>query len=71
MSALNKAGTEVYEPINVIQFILPEISLSKVLSKLAALEGTYQEPTFHNHAVHVHGTIPVRTTDLLKAEVHS
>lgn len=71
MSALNKAGTEVFEPINVIQFILPETSLSKVLSKLAALEGTYQEPTFHNHAVHVHGTIPVRTTDLLKAEVHS
>lgn len=71
MSALNKAGTEVYEPINVIQFILPEISLSKVLSKLASLEGTYQEPTFHNNAVHVHGTIPVRTTDLLKAEVHA
>lgn len=71
MAALNKAGTEVYEPINVIQFILPETSLSKALSRLAALEGTYQEPTFHHNAVHIHGTIPVRTTDLLKAEVHS
>ncbi|WP_456290050.1 TetM/TetW/TetO/TetS family tetracycline resistance ribosomal protection protein [Paenibacillus sp. AK002] len=71
MAALDQAGTEVYEPMNVIQFILPENSLSKVLSKLAALDGTYQEPAFHNGSVHVHGTIPVRTTDLLKAEVHS
>lgn len=71
MAALDQAGTEVYEPMNVIQFILPENSLSKVLSKLAALDGTYQEPAFHNGTVHVHGTIPVRTTDLLKAEVHS
>ena len=71
MAALDQAGTEVYEPMNVIQFILPENSLSKVLSKLAALDGTYQEPAFHNGTVHVHGTIPVLTTDLLKAEVHS
>lgn len=71
MAALDQAGTEVYDPMNVIQFILPENSLSKVLSKLAALDGTYQEPAFHNGSVHVHGTIPVRTTDLLKAEVHS
>ncbi|KOR89036.1 elongation factor G [Paenibacillus solani] len=71
MAALSQAGTEVYEPVNTIQFILPESSLSKVLSKLAVLEGTYQEPIFYNKAVHVHGTLPVRTTDLLKAEVHS
>ncbi|KOP68688.1 tetracycline resistance protein [Bacillus sp. FJAT-18019] len=71
MAALSQAGTEVYEPVNTIQFILPEANLSKVLSKLAALEGTYQEPIFHNKVVHVHGTLPVRTTDLLKAEAHS
>lgn len=71
MTALSQAGTEVYEPVNTIQFILPESSLSRVLSRLAALEGTYQEPIFQNKAVHVHGTLPVRMTDLLKAEVHS
>lgn len=71
MDALYRAGTEVYEPMNNIQFILPESSLSKTLSQLAALEGTYQEPEFHNNAVHIHGTIPVRTSDLLKSEVHS
>ncbi|MEX3618970.1 GTP-binding protein [Paenibacillus glucanolyticus] len=71
MEALNQAGTEVYEPMNDIQFILPESSLSKVLSRLAALEGTYQEPEFHNNVVHLHGTIPVRTSDELKSEVHS
>ena len=71
MKALNEAGTNVYEPVNKLQFIVPEFSLSKVSSSLAALEGTFEEPRFVNGIVHINGTIPVRTSDQLKAEVHA
>jgi ribosomal protection tetracycline resistance protein len=71
MKALNEAGTNVYEPVNKLQFIVPEFSLSKVLSSLGALEGTFEEPRFVNGIVHINGTIPVRTSDQLKAEVHA
>jgi len=71
MKALNEAGTDVYEPVNKLQFIVPEFSLSKVLSSLAALEGAFEEPRFVNGIVHINGTIPVRTSDQLKAEVHA
>lgn len=71
MDALSKAGTMVYEPVNDIHLIVPEASLSKVLSRLSLLEGTFQEPEFQGMTAHVKGTIPVRTTDVLKSELHS
>lgn len=71
MNALQKSGTKVYEPVNVIQLILPEFSLSKVLSRLSVLEGTFQDPRFQNNEVHLNGTIPVRTSDLLRSELQS
>ncbi|MTI95504.1 MAG: TetM/TetW/TetO/TetS family tetracycline resistance ribosomal protection protein [Firmicutes bacterium] len=71
MEALQKAGTCVYEPVNSVQLLVPEISLSKVVSRLAALEGTLLGTHYQNNAVHIDGTIPVRTSEALKAEFHS
>jgi ribosomal protection tetracycline resistance protein len=71
MSALNKAGTNVYEPVNFTQLTLPEFSLSKVLSRLSVLGGTFQEPQSQKDIVYVNSTIPVRKSDLLESEFHS
>ncbi len=71
MNALQKAETNVYEPVNKFQLILPEFGLSKVLSQLSALEGTFHEPQYQNKNVHLNGTIPVRTSDTLKSELYS
>ncbi|MDR9854217.1 TetM/TetW/TetO/TetS family tetracycline resistance ribosomal protection protein [Paenibacillus sp. VCA1] len=71
MDALSRAGTVVYEPVGSARMILPENSLSKVLSRLAQLEGTFQEPDFQGKVAHLNATIPVRTADTLKAELHS
>ncbi|SDZ41374.1 ribosomal protection tetracycline resistance protein [Evansella caseinilytica] len=71
MTALKRAATDVYEPVSDMQLSIPESSLSKVLSRLAVLESCLQEPEFHGNAVHLNGTIPVRTAELLKVELHS
>ncbi|KKI90008.1 tetracycline resistance protein [Bacillus sp. SA1-12] len=71
MNALHKAGTNVYEPVNSIQLTLPESSLSKVLSRLSVLKGTYQDPQFQKEIVYINGTIPVRHSDLLELDFHS
>ncbi|GAB6930303.1 TetM/TetW/TetO/TetS family tetracycline resistance ribosomal protection protein [Paenibacillus sp. JCM 10914] len=71
MKALDQARTEVYEPVNKLYFAMPESSLSKVMSRLSTLEGAFAEPQYRNGLVHLEGSIPVRTTDILQAEVHS
>lgn len=71
MNALFKAGTVVYEPVNAIHMVLPESCLSKVMSRLTLLEGTFLEPDLQGTAAHLIGTIPVRTADRLQSELHS
>ncbi|WP_096189851.1 elongation factor G [Evansella halocellulosilytica] len=71
MDALSKAETNVYEPANRIQLILPESHLSKVLSRATVLEGIFQEAYYQRKTVHLNGTMPVRTVDILRSELHS
>lgn len=44
MDALSKAGTAVFEPVNAVHFVVPETALSKVITRLAQLEGSFHEP---------------------------
>ncbi|GAA0371271.1 elongation factor G [Bacillus horti] len=71
MKALQEAGTNVYEPVHAMQLTLPEYSLSKVLSRLSLLEGTFQEPQYIRNSIHLNGSIPVRTSELLKSDIYS
>ncbi|WP_163873842.1 elongation factor G [Paenibacillus favisporus] len=70
MKALERAGTQVYEPVSELQISLPESSISKVLFRITALDGTFEEPKFDRGSVYVTGTIPVRNADILKTELH-
>ncbi|WP_433614843.1 GTP-binding protein [Paenibacillus cellulositrophicus] len=70
MKALERAGTQVYEPVSELQISLPESSISKVLFRVTALDGTFEEPKFDHGSVYVTGTIPVRNADILKTELH-
>ncbi|OZB98636.1 translation factor GTPase family protein [Paenibacillus sp. XY044] len=70
MKALDRAGTQVYEPVSELQISLPESSISKVLFRITALDGTFEEPKFDRGSVYVTGTIPVRNADVLKTELH-
>lgn len=71
MNALNKAETNVYEPVNAAQLTLPEFSLSKVLSRLSVLGGTFEDPQFQKGVFHVNGIITVSHSGLLESEFHS
>lgn len=71
MEALNKAKTNVYEPVNSINLTIPEYSLSKILSRLSILEGVFEEPIFKQMFVELNGTIPVRQFDCFESELQS
>jgi ribosomal protection tetracycline resistance protein len=58
MQAIQKAGTEVYEPLNKFQLDLPDSSLPKVLNVLATSEAQITNVEIN----HIEGIIPVRNT---------
>lgn len=71
IDALSKAWTAVFEPVNAVHLVVPEAALSKVITRLAQLEGLFHEPELQGTAVRLNGTIPVRTADRLQTELSS
>ena len=63
MAALQKAETDVYEPLNRFELDVPESALPQVLQGLAKAEAKLEHaPTTQGGISHVRGTMPVRNT---------
>jgi ribosomal protection tetracycline resistance protein len=58
--ALQKAGTEVYEPINRFELDVPEVVLPQVLQSLTNSEARVDTTLTKQGLSHVEGTLPVR-----------
>ena len=67
MEALQKAGTDVYEPLNDFELDIPNEILGKVLQIISHAEGKLvTSPILENGFTHLRGLIPVRKTNELE-----
>jgi ribosomal protection tetracycline resistance protein len=66
--ALQKAGTEVYEPMNHFELDIPSVTLPKVLQSLVSAEAILGTTATEREVSHIEGMLPVRQTfDLEKS----
>ncbi|MDM5189027.1 TetM/TetW/TetO/TetS family tetracycline resistance ribosomal protection protein [Bacillus sp. DX4.1] len=71
MDALVRAGTNVYEPINEFELIVPANTISKTMYKLSALQAVFTEPILHKDSFLLTGTLPMAETENFKKRLHS
>ena len=63
MEALQRAGTNVYEPLNHFELDVPDLTLSKTLQIISQSEGRLDSaPISENGFTHIEGLLPVRKT---------
>jgi ribosomal protection tetracycline resistance protein len=60
--ALQKAGTEVYEPMNHFELDIPSVTLPKVLQSLVSAQATLETTTTERGVSRIEGILPVRRT---------
>lgn len=71
MEALHQAGTDVYEPINEFELIVPVPMISKAMFRLSGAGAIFKEPILHRDAYLLTGTLSVAATEDFKRSLHS